>query len=340
MTKEVPLTPNARPIATSTLDLASFEPGKVHRCWLELVEDGLGRPERVPVLIGKGRRPGPVVGLTAAVHGNEINGIPVIHGLFNALGEVPVRGAVVAVLAVNPRGVLARKRRFVDDRDLNHMFPGRHDGNVSQLYAARFADAVLPRLDALLDLHTASTGRVNSLYIRADMKNEAVAHMAYRLRPEIIVHNPATDGTLRGEAARRGIPALTLEVGNPHRFQRDYIRRTWQGIRGVLADLGMVARRPLSPGAAPVLCQSSAWMYTGRGGLVRVLPKITHTVEKGEVIARLRNVWGDVLEEYQAPHHSVVVGHSVDPVSESGGRIVHLGVPVGEDHPFVRRDLA
>jgi len=311
----------------SHLDLEAIPPRQTARVHIDLVSDGLGHSVQVPILVARGRKPGPVVGVTAAVHGNELNGIPVIHHLFAALEGKPLRGTVVGVVAANVPGLHAQQREYIDGTDLNDIFPGRPNGNVSQIYAHRLLDRVIGRFDYLLDLHTASFGRINSLYVRADMRHPKTARMAYLQKPQIILHNPASDGTLRGAAMELGIPAITLEIADPHRFQPKYIRPAVTGVLSVLAELGIVKRRPARPGPPPILCERSYWMYTDRGGLLEVLPELAHPIEAGQVIARVRDAFGDVRTEYHAPDSGVVIGKSTNPVGRTGARILHLGIP-------------
>lgn len=299
--------------------------GRVLRLLVEIGHDGMGRPMRIPVLAARGERPGPTVGITAAVHGNEVNGIPVIHRLFERLDVRALRGTVLAAVVVNTPGFLLHQREFDDGTDLNHIMPGRPDGNVAEVYVHRFLDRYVSALTHLVDLHTASFGRINSLYVRADMSDGPAADMARLLRPQIILHNPPSDRTLRGAAEEMGIPAVTVEIGNPQRFQPELIRSTLSGIRRVLASLGMVARRKFVLGEPPVLCASSTWLYTDRGGLLDVTPKLCALVEEGESVATLTDVFGDLTAELRAPSAGIVIGKSVNPVGKSGARILHLG---------------
>lgn len=307
------------------LSLQELAPGTRHHLRVWLVADGLADRVRVPAIVVRGRHPGPVVGVVAALHGNELNGIPVLHRLFEELNPSRLKGAVVGVLVVNVPGFLAHERTFFDGRDLNHLMPGNPDGNTSSLFAHRVLDRIISHFDYLVDLHTASFGRVNSLYVRADLDHPVAADIARRLRPQILLHNPASDRTLRGTAMERGIPAVTLEIGNPHRFNARYIKQSVAGLRGVLGALGLTAQRRLAPGLAPVVCTRSQWMYTQRGGLLEVYPGVTDRVLKGQVVARLTNIYGELVDEYRAPEDGVVIGHSVQPVGQSGARILHLG---------------
>lgn len=326
-------------ILTDELDLEALPREKISRVRLELAHDGLGRPLRLPLLVARGRRDGPVFGLTAAVHGNELNGIPVIHGLLGSINLANLAGTIVAVVAVNVPGVLARRREFPDGRDLNHLFPGRPDGSASEVFAHRLMQRVIRQFDLLVDLHTASFGRVNSLYVRADMTDPVTARMAYLQRPQIIVHNPPVDGTLRGAAQGIGIPSITVEIGNPHRFQRDYIKRSRTGLRAVLSHAGMQSMRSVLPSEPPLLCLRSSWVHTDQGGLLEVFPRVCDRVRKGDPIARLTSIYGDVVREYDAPVDGVIVGKSVDPVAETGARIAHIGVLAPDDHPFRQREV-
>ena len=315
--------PRARRLDALRLD--DIEPATTERQLVGLVDDTLGRPIRVPVLVARGRRDGPVLGLTAALHGNEINGIPVLHRLFARLDLEQLRGTVVGVAVVNVPGLIMNQREFLDGRDLNHVFPGRPDGNVAELYAARLVERVITGFDALLDLHTASFGRVNSLYVRADLEHPETSRLARVLRPEILLHNLASDGTLRGTAMELSIPAVTLEIGNPQRFQERYIRRSVLGVRAAMGELGMVPKRKLAPGPEPIVCTDSRWIYSDSGGLLSVLPEVTDLIQENEPIAVLKSVFGDIVREYRAPYAGVVIGKSVNPVGQAGARILHLG---------------
>ncbi len=308
------------------LGLEELPPASVTRLWLDLLDDGLGRPICIPVLIAKVSADGPTAGITAAVHGNELNGVPVIHGLFAKMDLEKLRGTVVAVPVVNVPAFLRHHRLLDEGFDLNHVFPGDERGNFAQVYAHRIVERVLRHVDFLVDLHTASTGRVNCLYVRADMKNEFAARMAYLQRPQIIVHSPPSDGTLRGAADALGIPAITVEVGSPSRFQGEYVRRAGVGLRAVLTEWEMLPQRQIALGEPPILCRKSAWLYTDEGGLLKVLPKVTDPVHKGEPVARIVDAFGDPVREYTSPSDGVVIGHSVDPVASAGARILHIGI--------------
>ena len=321
------------------LELESLTRGEKHRVLIEVMDDALGQPLELPVLVARGRRDGPVFGLTAALHGNEINGIPVIHKLFENIELTQLRGTIVAVCVVNVPGFRLHQRVMDNGTDLNMIFPGRAKGNVPQVFAHRFMQRVVSKFDRLLDLHTASFGRVNSLHARVDMDDPLARRMAYLLRPQIILHNRASDRTLRGTATAANIPAVTIEIGDPQRFQPNFIRSTLQGTRRLLQEAKMLPKKKIQLGPEPVICESSRWHYTDRGGLLTVFPGLKDTVAKGQVIASLRNAFGDLICEYKAPRDGIIIGKSVNPVGAAGARIAHIG-KIATEGRFPHRDAS
>lgn len=308
------------------LNIDELAPGTLTRFWLHLVTDGMGLPVYIPVLVAKGTQPGPRVGVTAAVHGNELNGIPIIQRLFKELNPALIKGTIIGVPVVNAPAFLRSTRRFIDGYDLNHIMPGKPDGNVSEVYVHRFIQRVVKNFEYLIDLHTASFGRINSYYIRADLKDPITRQMARLQNAQILVHNPPSDGTLRGAADALGIHAVTLEVGDPNTFQKGHIRSGLTGIYNLLIHLGMIPGQIEPPDQQAAVCSHSYWLYTDGGGILSVHPKITERVSKGQLIATLRDVFGDVQREYLAPEDGVVIGKSINPINQTGGRILHLGV--------------
>lgn len=316
----------ATPQIVKHLDLRASAPGSITRYWVHVVSSGMNQPVLVPVMVARGRSDGPVLGITAAVHGNELNGLPVVQRIFANLDVQQMRGTLVGVPVVNVPGFLNNQRYFNDGSDLNRLMPGRTDGNVSQIYAHRIIKKIVRHVEYLLDLHTASTGRINSYYIRANLNHPVTARLAELQNAEIIVNNAGADGTLRSAAADLGIHAITVEAGDPQKFQKGMIRSAITGAFNVMRHLDMIDEPILTPDEPAVICQRSYWIYTNAGGLLEVFPKITEWVQAGDRIALVRNVFGDIVREYFAPENGIVVGKSINPTNQTGGRILHLGI--------------
>ncbi|SPQ96007.1 SPX domain-containing protein [Plasmodiophora brassicae] len=327
------------PVFTS-LNIETLPPASVTRMKIVLGTDGLGFNLTVPVIVAKGAFEGPVLGITSAVHGNELNGIPLIFRLLRELDVETLNGTVAAVPVLNCPGLLMHQRNFHDGQDLNRLFPGNPNGNCGQVYAYNIVNSIICKFNYHIDLHTASFGRVNSLYVRADMNNRITHSMALLQEPQIIVHNTAPDGSLRSAAMNLGIPSITVEIGDPSRIHRRFVTAALLGVENILSSLHMVIREDQegpSEDSKPTVCARSFWIFAKHGGLLTVTPEINTWVEKGQVIAQIRNIFGDITATYRAPLDGIVVGKSVDPVCSTGDRVLHLGI-VESSFPAVARD--
>lgn len=315
------------------LVLEEFDNGEVHRAYVHLTDNPLGTPWRLPVIIVKGKEKGPVLGITAALHGNELNGISTIFKLIEDIDPKKLKGTLVLVPIANVPGYLLNQRKFSDNVDLNRIMPGKPEGASSQLYAYYLTTKIISRFDYLLDLHTASPGRVNSLYLRADLEKEETRTLAYLQNPQIIVQKYDEDCTLRGWANDNNIPAITIEIGNPNAFQHSLIDETLDGIINTLRHLGMLEGEVKDMVTNAHVCDHSYWIYSKKGGIVDVLPKLADNIKKGQLIANVYDVFGQVKEQIRANKSGVVIGKNVNPNCEAGTRILHLGVDLIEPEP-------
>lgn len=308
------------------INLDDFAPGSTTKLKLNMVENALGEPWQIPVIIIRGNQEGPVLGVTAALHGNELNGIPIIHSLVKKVENENLKGTIIAIPILNIPGFLSGEREFNDGKDLNRLMPGRFNGTSSEVYCHHIVNKIGKKLDYLIDLHTASFGRINSLYIRADLTDPVVARMASLQEPQIIVNNSGEEGTFRGAVSELGTKAITVEVGDPHIFQKKHIRPSIFGVNNVLVDLKMIDEDMVEIEHDPVVCKRSFWIYAQSGGILRVLPDLTNFVKKGEVIATITDIYGELIEEIKANANAIVVAKSTNPVCQVGSRVIHLGI--------------
>lgn len=306
------------------IDPESYERGERHHLMLPLFEDAFGRPIEVPFILVRGAQPGPVLGLCAAVHGDELNGIRIIHELCDRIDRSQLKGTLLCAPIVNVPAYRAGQRRFPDGTDLNHSFPGKTKGRTAEQYARAFVKTFLPAADYVIDIHTASAGRVNSFYVRADMQEPTVRRMAELMKPDILLHVRGGDGTLRAAARRHDAPAITVEAGNPRTFQRSMVADGAEGIENVMRWLEMVDG-VVDDDEQPVTCASSQWIYTTTGGILRTYFNLRDHVESGQLIAETVSPFGEVGKQYFAPHDGVVIGMAKNPVAVPGTRFIHLG---------------
>ncbi|PIK14848.1 succinylglutamate desuccinylase/aspartoacylase family protein [Halobacteriovorax sp. JY17] len=319
------------------LKIASLKRGQVHRLQIHVADNSLGVPWKVPIVIIRGMEKGATLGVTAALHGDELNGISTIFKLIENVNPKKLKGTLVLVPICNTPGYLLNQRQFSDNVDLNRIMPGQPEGSPSKIYAHHFINKIVSKFDYLLDLHTASHGRVNSLYIRADIEDEECQRLAYLQNPQIIVKKYDEEGTLRSWANKNGIPAITIEIGNPNAFQHTLIDETLEGILNTMKFLKMVEGEVQDLVTNAVVCDESYWINSTKGGVVDVLPGLTDTVKKGQLIAIVYDVFGQIKEEIVADRAGIVIGKNTRPNCDAGTRLVHLGIgfidPLPEEIP-------
>ena len=276
-----------------------------------------------------------MVGITAVVHGNELNGVPCIHRVIQEIDVLQLSGTVVAVPCVNVPGYLRFSREFSDGKDLNRTFPGKEEGTASSVYSHALMQKIIKRFDYLIDLHTASFGRINSYYVRSDMNDPVAATLAKLQQPQIILHNSGQDGTLRSAAALLGIKAITVEIGNPQLFQNRYVQWSYMGVMRILSYLNMfIPESELSMPPSMILCSKGFWIYTKTGGVLEVYPSVNTIVKKGQLIARIKSIFGNVIDEIYSPNTGITIGRSSNPVAMAGSRVLHLGIIKKEKEEF------
>ncbi len=309
-----------------SLELEQLEAGQIHRFQLHIPGNSLGTAWRLPIIVAKGVKDGPVLGITAAVHGDELNGLSSIFKLFAELNPEEMSGTLVAVPIYNVPGYMSKQRYFIDRNDLNRFMPGKRKGNPAEIYNYHLTHKIIKKFNYLMDLHTASAGKVNSLYIRADLENAECKTLAYLQNPQIIVQKYDAEGTLRGWANTQNIPSITVEIGNPNTFQHDLIDDTLDGIKNTMRHLKMIEGPVRDFTGDATICDHSYWINSYSGGIIDVLPKLTQKIKKGELIAKVYDVFGDLKDEIFSDQDGVVIGKNTSPSCEAGMRIVHLGV--------------
>jgi len=316
------------------IDLGNIAPGQLETYWLKIIDNGLSQPISIPVIIAKGKNPGPVLGLTAALHGNELNGIMVIHKVIEDIDINSLKGTIIAIPGLNAVSIPLHQRRYIDKEDLNRNFPGKEKGNRSQQYVWQINSKILSKIDYLVDMHTASFGRENTLYVRADLSDPKMEKMALLQNADIILNNKGVPSandqisatrTMRAEAILKGIPSITIEYGNPQVFQPEIIERGVDGIENIMSWLEMTDNK-IKVGTTATVCKKSYWIYVDKGGYLEVKAQLNQSVKKNDLIAVLRDPFGATIKEYLSPEDGIIIGRSSNPVNMNGGRIIHLGI--------------
>ena len=286
-------------------------------------------PDHTPIGLSTevihGKRPGPTMFVSAAVHGDEVIGVEIVRRLLRTPQLAHLRGTLLVVPVVNSFGFLARSRYLPDRRDLNRCFPGTSSGSLGSRLAYIFLREVVLRCDFGIDLHSAAEHRTNLPQIRVTPRDSTTARMAHAFGAPVILTSPLRDGSLRGEAAARGTPVLLYEAGEGLRFDEFGVRVGVAGILRVMRDEGMLAAKGIAKARTPsLICRASSWLRAPSGGLLRTFRAEGEIVEEGDLLAAVSDPAGDRETELLAPGPGILIGRAVLPVVNEGDAVFHL----------------
>jgi hypothetical protein len=302
-------------------------PGSRKDLKIRISEFTTATPVFIPVTVLHGTGPGPVLCVTAVLHGDEINGLETVRRLRSGVDPRRLKGTLVLVLIANPISFLAMRRTLPDGRDLNRAFPGRDRGSMASRIAGALFGKVVRLADAVIDLHTAPAGRVNLPHVRADLRRPRVRRLAEAFGAEVTLDLRGEKGTLRRAAAEAGIPGIAFEAGEPLRFQKPSIERGIRGIRNVLSRLGMVGGRPTRPPFR--LCvKDGRWIRAVKGGILNLEVEPGDIIMRGGTVAVSSRPFGTEESRIRAPYSGLVVGCATVPMVFPGAAVCHLA-PLG-----------
>jgi hypothetical protein len=278
----------------------------------------------MPVHVLHGRHPGPTLFVSAAVHGDELNGVEIIRRLLKLRVLRSLRGTLITVPIVNVFGFLNRTRYLPDRRDLNRAFPGSERGSVTARLANLFAVEIVAKSDCGIDLHTGAVHRANLPQIRADLGDERTRRLAEAFGVPVLINATVRDGSLREFTAERGIPMLLYEGGEALRFDEDSIRAGLRGIPRVMRELGMLPQRRPRAAVPTVIARSSAWVRAPASGIVRSLAPLGAHVKKAQLLGIVSDPFGVSETPISAPFAGIIIGVSNLPLSHEGDALFHL----------------
>jgi len=279
----------------------------------------------MPVQVVHGRRPGPVLFVSAAVHGDEICGVEIIRRLLKRKSLTRIRGTLIAVPVVNVHGFLDQSRYLPDRRDLNRSFPGSSKGSLAARLAHVFAKEIVSNSDFGIDLHTGAVHRSNLPQIRANLSDQQTLDLAMAFGTPILIDSDLRDGSLREYAASHGIPMLLYETGEALRFDETGIRAGIRGIFNVMRTIGMLSASK-NPGRRmePMVAHNTSWVRASRSGMVNFAVRLGQRVDDGEVLAVICDPFGETESPICSPFRGVIIGRSNLPLAHEGDALIHV----------------
>jgi uncharacterized protein len=288
-------------------------------------------PVTLPVHVLHGQRPGPTMFISAAIHGDELNGVEIIRRVLKTLQPGNIAGTLLCVPVVNAYGFIGRSRYLPDRRDLNRSFPGSPNGSLAARLAHIFLTEVVHRCQFGIDLHTAAVHRVNLPQIRSNFaKSPRCRELSEAFGAQVVLESPERPGSLRRAARESGIDVLVYEGGEGLRFDDFAIRAGVDGVANVMLKTGMlelpdgVEATPPPDARTPVFANVSKWIRAPDGGIFRTTKQIGNAVSAGEVIGFVANPYEDSETEVRSSHRGIIVGRTTLPIVNMGDALFHI----------------
>jgi predicted deacylase len=279
----------------------------------------------MPVQVIRGRQAGPVLCVSAGVHGDELNGVEIVRRLTTQPALDRIKGTLIAVPIVNVFGFIHQTRYLPDRRDLNRSFPGSETGSLTARLAHLFMQEVVSHCDYGIDLHTGALHRSNLPQIRAALENEQTERLAKAFGTPVIIDSRIRDGSLREALHERGLAMLLYEAGEALRFDEVSIRA---GVRGVLAVMRELAMLPASRSrrrrSEPSIALDTSWVRAPNSGLLHPHVGLGARVRRGDSLGTVVSPFGEPATSLTSPIGGIVIGMSQIPLLNEGDAAVHI----------------
>ena len=306
----------------------TIQAGETRHLQLATVPLYTGANMSMPVFVRRGKRSGPTLLVSAAIHGDELNGIEIISRLINSKAISTIKGTLIAVPFVNGYGVLNQSRYLPDRRDLNRSFPGSTRGSLAGRIAHLFLNEIVSKCDVGIDLHTGAIHRTNLPQIRANLDDPRAYEMAKAFGVPVLLNANLRDGSLREAAGELGVSMILYEAGEALRFDELSIRAGVQGILNVMRQLGMLYKTKARPKKSkiiePIVARQSGWIRATDSGFVSHQKQLGDYVERGDCLAVIKDTFGATLDIMTSNAKGIIIGKQNIPLVQEGEAVYHI----------------
>ncbi len=311
--------------------------GQRSNVFLPVSESYSGISLKIPIQIQRGIEDGPVVFITAALHGDELNGTGAVRDLICDESLQLKRGALILVPILNLLAFDRHSRYLPDRRDLNRFFPGSSSGSLTGRIARQIFNEIVARSTMGIDLHTAALRRTNYPNVRADMDNPATKKLAIDFGSEVILSSSGPEGSLRREATRAGVPTIVMEGGEVWKVEPAIVATAVRGIKNILCAIDMIDGDIDRP-ETQVVIETTKWIRASRGGFLQFHVRPGQVVEKDQPLATNTSLLGQERNLMVAPFRGVILGMTTTPAVSPGEPVCHVGQLATNTHAVDLRE--
>ena len=280
---------------------------------------------KVPVIVERSSKPGPVVLLLAGIHGDETNGVGIIREIINLEINKPKNGTIICIPVFNIFGYLIQTREFPDGRDLNRMFPGTLNGSLASQFAYQFTKEIAPFVDYVIDFHTGGGERDNIAQIRCSKDDTKSLELAKVFNPPIIVFSNKITKSLRDTLHKMGKTVLLFEGGKSKELSPTIINEGVNGTKNILIHLGLI-EGTIAVRESPIYVEKAKWLRASHSGMFKIKVTIGSYVKKREVLGVLQDPFGEFKKKIYAPFNGHIFCINKTPIVNKGDALFHMSI--------------
>lgn len=274
----------------------------------------------------RGKEDGPVMFVSAAMHGDEINGVEICRQLLTHKILKKIKGTLIVVPIVNVFGYNSKSRYLPDRRDLNRCFPGSSAGSLAGRLANIFLTEIVDKCTHGIDLHTGAIYRSNLPQIRATLAVSETKRLATAFGSPVVLNSKIREGSLRSMMVDKDIRFLVFEGGEALRFDEKVINSGLYGVLSVMKEIGMLDELPLKRRKKKevYVAESSYWVRAAESGILTGSKALGARVKADEVIAKISDPFGNHIVKVKTTKAGIIIGKAELPLINEGDALFHV----------------
>ncbi len=287
---------------------------------------------KIPVIIERSKIDGPVVLLSAGIHGDEINGVEIVRQIIIQKINKPKTGTIICIPIVNMFGFVNKSREFPDGRDLNRVFPGSKKGSLASRFAYHILTEIMPVIDFAVDFHAGGASRFNAPQIRLTPNNSELKNLADIFDAPFTLYSKNIAGSFRSSSEKLNVKMLLFEGGKSLDINNQVAIEGVNGVKRLLNYLGMLSDKQTIENQKnkTIYIEKSGWLRAKCSGLFHDNNKIGCFVEKGTVLGLITDPFGKFEQKVKAPNKGYVINANHSPIVYEGDAIYHMSNIVGD----------
>jgi predicted deacylase len=309
-----------------------IHPGETKTVNLQIAQLHTMTELKIPIIVSHSNRKGPVVLLSAGLHGDEINGIEVVRQMIVEKVNRPQIGTIICMPLINIFGFVGQTREFPDGRDLNRVFPGSENGSLASQFAYNLMEHIIPHVDYVIDFHAGGRSRFNVPHVRVEQGNLELEKMAEAFQAPFLMYSDNIAGSFREACDKMGVKYLLFEGGKSLEINATVVEDAIAGTKRFLHSLNMLkdkfevtlAEKPM------ITIESSNWLRADLSGLFKSYCQVGTFVEEGQTLALITDPYGFVETPVVAPNSGYIINENQAAIVYQGDAIYHISTRIKE----------